>query len=1026
MERLVLKPRQPVKADIECWDDDGDLQGLDDMQFRHVSSTTTGSTYAGSHHRDSISSRLSARSDMDSSVCGEEDWQVLLPTDDENSTSTAIASAKSAGIPIPANVPSSALLGGTIKRLGGRRIQKVLGDDWGEDLELSKVTKGSLVLKKNDENYFPEALGQIGTDLLIPSGPTHHQSTMSFTERMESVRKTTPPINILDQFRDFDEEGSFGDFPTIRIPKNRSARKPITLIAPPSKPTKDVENAEEDFEFPMNGEPLKLPTQRELPKTPASQQADDFDPEWAEGSLGTRNGGTRHDRRSNPSSSISTFSPSASSCLSAESEDEGLDGLILPDGPIRFEEALKKRLQSVPLDDTEKPDIKPIEPTVAAKEDFFAGIEIGDGDVFDSGKLTLNRNIKHKAARQTSPARRTAMTLTFTNKAQPGLTRIPKLTGSDRTRPKLEPVSESGGPIPKYHRSQSRVGGHSSQPSVTNIPCPATPSSSHLVAPSTPSRRGLSTKSSRDRLRPEGTTNPAQYLRVKRSMPGLRNQPSPSRPQQNHQRPPSRGELGNRQAPPSRPKTPVDRSGAESSLGISRKPPIPFLPAGTLHAQSHHINIKPHRQFNRPNSSDSNEAVPLNRPLSRLSNQHHRPTTPPRRDLAPESLAREAASKHTLTKPTRRRAFGDGTELEVFDDLPTSASAESRFVRQPARGVPKPTVSRTKLNLLHPNRSTTSLADSSTPKIQTPLSPTKSDATPRFARDTNASRLAREQRIGSVGATLHANPSLPTVREGGPLTSIGTNWKAHVAAKGLNSSNVSRSKRAKVPPRKPQLIKTMGDGYNTPPNSQGMRWNSTLFKWEGNENALASFDASAPPPRSPKHMSGNGGAKAAPALIANVGASKGVQVVGGMVFDPQRMCWLKMAPSHASHHRFGTTSSPRSVDTFDDDEDPFAGLDDLDESKDRKSAVSHGGGPDDDLSSMGGSKGLADDEWLVGEEFDVGPEFVKRQRTEEENWRRKVEGWVGKGIREEGCETGYEGEDWRWALRDKVEKVELL
>lgn len=1022
MERLVLKPRQPVKADIECWDDDGDLQGIDDMHFRHVSSTTIGSTHA-SHHRDSISSRLSLRSDRDSSVGGE-DWHVLLPTDDENSTSSAIASAKSAGIPIPDNVPSSALLGGTIKRLGGRRIQKVLGDDWGEDLELSKVEKGGLVLKKYDQPYFPEALGQFGSDLLVPSNPTSHQSTMSFADRIESAQKTRPLMNILDQFRDYDEEGSFGDFPTIRIPKTRSARKPITLIAPPPKVPKDVEDIEEDLEFPTNGEPLKLSTQRELPKTPLSQQTDDFDAEWAEGSLGIRNGGTRHDGRSHPSSSISTFSPSASSCLSVESEDEGLEGLIIPDGPIRFEDALKKRLQDVPLNAAEKSELKPAEPTVAVKDDFFAGIEIGDGDVFDSGKLTLNRNIKHKPARQTSPARRTAMSLTFTNKLQPGLTRIPKLTGTDRTRPKLEPVSESGGPIPKYQRSQSRVSGHSSQPSVSNIPGPSTPSSSNLGAPSTPSRRGLTSKSSRDHLRSEATTNPAQLLRVKRSMPTLRNQPSPSRPQPNYQRPPSRGELGTRQAPPSRPKTPVDRSGAELSQGVSRKPPVPFLPAGTLHAQSHHVNIKSHRQFNRPNSSDSNEPGPLNRPLSRLSNPHHRPTTPPRKDLASESLAREAALKHTLTKPTRRRAFGDGSELEVFDDLPTSASTESRFVRQPARVATKPTSSRTKLHVLHPNRSTTSLIDSSAPSHQSPLSPTKSETTPRFARDTNASRLAREQRIGSVGATLHAHSGLPTVREGGPLTSIGTNWKTHVAAKGANSPNVSRSKRTKVPARKPQLIKSMGDGAHTPKSSQGMRWNPTLFKWEGNENALTPFDAPILPPRSPKPPDGS--SKVAPALIANVGATKGVQVVGGMVFDPQRMCWLKMAPSHASNHRFGRAASPRSIGTLDDEEDPFAGLDDLDESKDRKSALGYGVRLEDDLSSIGGSKGLAEDEWLVGEEFDVGPEFVKRQRSEEENWRRKVEGWVGKGIREQGCETGYEGEDWRWALRDKLEKVDIL
>jgi hypothetical protein len=29
------------------------------------------------------------------------------------------------------------------------------------------------------------------------------------------------------------------------------------------------------------------------------------------------------------------------------------------------------------------------------------------------------------------------------------------------------------------------------------------------------------------------------------------------------------------------------------------------------------------------------------------------------------------------------------------------------------------------------------------------------------------------------------------------------------------------------------------------------------------------------------------------------------------------------------------------------------------------------------------------------EEFDVGPEFIRRQRAEEEKWRRKVDKWVG-------------------------------
>lgn len=1017
MEALTLKPRQPVREDIECWDDDEDLQG--NFQFRNASTTTIGSTHT-SYHRDSVSSRMSVRSERDSSTGGDEDLQLSLPTDDEISTANAIASAKSAGIPIPANVPSSALIRGTIKRLVGRQVKKVLDEDWAEDLELSNVQPGDLQLK-TDRKESPDALWQLSPEPLGSSGPFKSQPDTTSVDHAKVSLQPKPADDALDKFREDEDDGFFGDVPTIKVAKNRVPKKPISFVPPPTKPGKGSDDIEKDLELPPDGE-LKLSARKEVPKTPISNLHDDFDIEWAEGSLGTRFGGTRRDGRSNPSSSISAFSPSSSSCLTAESEDEGLDCFVLPDGPIKFDEVLKKRLDHKSPDNTTHVEEKPADEPVAPKEDFFAGIEIGDGEVFESGKLTLNRNIKHKVARQTSPTRRTAVTLTFTNKAQPGVTRIPKPPSTDRARSTLEPVSESGGPVPKYYRTQSRIGGHSSQSSISNIPTPSTPSS-HTAAPSTPSRRGLNNKSSRDALKTEQPANPVHPLRNKRSMPTLRTQPSPARSQPIHPRPPSRGDSRTRSALPSRPKTPTDRAGAESSLSISRKPPIPFLPAGTSHSQSHHISIKTARHGYRPNSSDSNENVPLNRPLSRLSNPHHRPTTPiTRKDHAPESLAREAAFKRTLTKPTRRRVFGDGTELEVFDDLPTSASVESKFEKKPvARGAPKSGQLRSKLGLSQIHSSTPALAESHPPPPQVPPSQGKQESMPRFARDTNSSRLAREHRIGigSVAATLHAAPPLATVRESGPLNPVSTNWKAQVAARGLASPSIARSKRGKLP-QKPRLIKPMGDGVNSAKTLKGMQWNPNLFKWEGNENALASFDAAVQPPHSPKHATGSGGLKAAPALISNVGAAKGgVQVVGGMVFDPQRMCWLKMAPSQTSRHLSGTGSNPRSPDTVDQDEDPFAGLDDLDDDKDKKSVV--GAGFEEGMSVGMGTKSSADDEWLVGEEFDVGPEFIKRQRAEEEKWRKKVEGWVGKGIRERGSETGYEGEDWRWALRGKVE-----
>ena len=1016
---------------MECWDDDDDLQGIDELQFRNISSTTISSAQA-SHFRDSTSSRMSTRSDKESVGGGDEDWQVLLPTDDEHSTTEAIHAAKTAGIPIPTNVPSSALLGGTIKRLGGRRLKKVLGgDDWSEDIELPKAQEG-LRLKKNDAKDFSDALRQFSAEFPSSPSPLKPRSSMTFKERMASATKIKTEKSSLDKFRDDDDDSScLRDVPTIKVAKNRLPQKPVNFIPPPAKLNNEVENIEDDLELPTDGQPLRLPAREEVPKTPASQLNDDLDMEWAEGSLGTRFGGTRRDARSNPSSSISAFSPSASSCLTGESEDEGLDGLVLPDGPFKFDEALKKRLDNITLDPADgiiqKQPVETVKKAVPVKDDFFSEIEIGDGDVFDSGKLTLNRNVKHKAARQTSPARRAAMTLTFTNKVEPGISKIPKPFPQSRSRSTLEPVSESGGPIPHYRRPGSRMGGHSAHSSVSAIPTPATPSSSHAAAPSTPVRRGLNTKSSRDTLRSEPTTNPAQFLKSKRSAPVMRNQPSPARTQISYQRPPSRGgDFSSRGGLPSRPKTPVDRSGAESSLANPRRPPVPFLPAGTSQAQSHHISIKSSRHFNRPTSSDSNDNCPVNRPLSRLSNVHHRPITPTgRRDHAPESLIREAASKRTLTKPTRRRAFGDGNELDAFDDLPTSASTESRFIKQPiSRGAPKSVQMRSKLSLQSHNVSTTSLNELPPPATPlTPLSPLRHDHVPSFARDTNASRLAREQRIGPVNATLHTTSSLPTVRESGPLTSISTNWKSHTNSvtnvKTLAPGAHHLKKRTKGPPQKPRLIKPMGEGVNTAKTLKGMSWNPNLYRWEGNENALAPFEVPISQPIALASPKSPGGGKTAPALIANVGATKGVQMSGGMVFDPQRMCWLKMAPQYGEL-RHGSNSNPMSPDTNDDDDDPFAGLDDLDDGTKAKSMA--GQGNDDSLRGIAAAKGnsLIEDEWLVGEEFDVGPEFIRRQKAEEDRWRSKVDGWVGEGLmRDEGI--GRAG--WRWAIRGKVETL---
>ena len=1006
METLKLRPRQPAKSikdEIECWDDDEFLQGVDDINFRNLSTTTVvtnSSNNRGPSLRDSVSSRVSVKSNLDE----EGDWQLLLPNDDDLSTRNAIANAKSKGIPIPENVPATALLGGTIKRLGGRRLKKALTDDWGEELEVPKPEEGGLRLRTNDGKQFPDTLRHVSLTTPTTLSPVKATQGLSFMERLQSSRQARAD---LEKYRDNDETDGFDEVSTIKVSKSRTPLKIPTFNPPPTKPEAgpERENFEDDLELPADGT-LRLSARKEAPRTPASQSLDDVDNDWAEGSQGSLGTSlsTRRTGRSNRSSSItalspSVFSPSLSSCLTAESEDEGLDGLVLPDGPLKFEEVLKKRMQEV---SPEPADLRKLEADTPTNDDFFAGIELGDGDVFDSKKLTLNRNIKHKATRQTSPTRRAAMTLTFTNTPPSSTTtRIPKPTMHDRPRSKLEPVSESGGPIPTY-KSHSRLAPHTAQSFATGIPTPSASALPPSSGPSTPSRRGLTNRSSKETLRTDAatTTTNTQLLKAKRSMPTLSSRApmSPSRGQVGTPRPISRAEKPPRPTIPARPKTPVDRSGAESSLASARKAPIPFLPAGSTHAQSHHVVNKPSRTFHRPTSSDitSSENPPsTNRPASRLSNPRRRPTTPStRKDFAPEALARAAANKQTLKRPANSSAFGDGNELDAFDDLPTSATAESKFIKQPVFSAAKGANNlRAKFYSTQSQSSTTVNRIDSTPR--TPLLPQKHDSSvPSWARDTAASRLAREQRTGHINPQPLRHPSGVDHKH-----SLNTTWKSHATAKAAAASprhTHSRRPANKVP-QKPHLIKPLGQGVHEAKSLQdmkipkGMQWNPQTFRWEGNETALAPFFA--PGASSPKLNNRTSPVSAAgptgkPALIAKVGNVKGVQVVGGMVFDPQRMCWLKMEPS-AGGARGRSESGAPSFTTEDDDEDPFAGLDDLED--EIKGKGKSGGARD----SAGGAAGAAgsDDDWAVGEEFDVGPEFVRRQKAEEVKWRRRLEGW---------------------------------
>ncbi|KAJ5929404.1 hypothetical protein N7454_007252 [Penicillium verhagenii] len=986
MESRITQTQPEEDAQIECWDDDDDLQFVEGIQSRAASSTGSiaNSSFRPSGHRDSISSRRSARSDLDSNV-GDEDWQVPLHDTDEFAKEEALASAKIAGIPIPANIPSSALLGGAIKRLSTRKPKRTFVDDWSEDVELPGPDT-ILQLRTSQGEAFPDSIRHISSAVTSPVKSTASSPwNENITTRLQSA------LGSLNRFHDEDDDGAFNwDIPTIKAPTPRSPQKIAATKLSRGKldVEQEVDEFDQDLEFPPDYQPLQLSHRKDSTGI-SSSVLEDLDLEWSEGSIGVRVGGTARDGRSGPSSSISIASPSVSSCLTGESEEDGLDGLVFPDGPLDFTASLKRREEETNEDNSAAAEAKQDHQAFKSDSDeFFSGIEVDNGRAFASKKLTLNPNVKRKTEWPASPTRRPSTTLTFTtagagvvnaNGSPRQNTRIPRLPGHDRTHSThLETVSESGAPISKFQRPQSRLG-HSSQSSISSIQ-----SASVVSTPPNPNptcRRFPPASRAAQAATPAGDAcAPARQLRAKRSLPSIRGVTCTA-PAQNSQRLPSQPD-GFHRPSVNRPKTPVERTivGGRTS---SRRTPAPFVPAGVSERQPHHSNIKPYRPARRHNSDSSGDLLSPQGTYSRSSRSNRSETF--RLSLDDSKLESVSpTAKRTLSRPTRRRNFGDGTELESFDDLPTSASTESRFTKNPAgRGAPRSVRARlSQSRIIPPGESPT--------QSSTPPSTSKAVAsTPRFARDTNASRNAREQRIASMNSRN---------RDTTPLGSFNSNWKPHPISRISPIAAPIRSRKSGSSIKsqsKPHLIKPMGSGVQESKSVRGMHYNPDSFCWEGNENLVQEFDI-ATAPKSPKP---------APALISNVGSVNNAQAVGGMVFDPQRMCWLRATP---------LASGRQGEIAPEDEDDVFAGLDDLDDGTTGiKRDTEPVARPTPNTARDDPSADDSSDEGPITEEFDVGPEFIRRQRAEEDKWRRKVDKWIG-------FDRGDGDTHWRWAIRDLV------
>ncbi|KAJ8101263.1 hypothetical protein POJ06DRAFT_251003 [Lipomyces tetrasporus] len=814
-KRQLVPQRHPLSTlekPIETWDDDSELDVEGDI-FSKISAR---------ENRNSSSSLASSRNSRESFSFEDE----LMGLDGVDANSEARMSVNGR-IPLPRNESSSKVAGIASRKLENKSTPAQF-DNWGDDTD------------DGDESAI----------LTIKA------AKKPATDRPEDITNGSlfkSPIR---------SGGTLKQLPS-RSPRLPFSNKVPTLFTLPETFKKSrqpdlLENMEMDFDLPESLTTIELKTAIR-PGTPV--QLDGDIEGWGEESVNSRYASSKRDALSNRSSLISTFSPASS--VTYESEDEGLLGLQIPEGPLNFQRLLETRMKSFSPE-------PPTNPIGTAKEDFLDGLEIGDGDdIFDAGKLTFK--LQSKPPNGLKPP------------IGPKPTRIP------------QPVSQTSATIPSHQLPQQATPKHQSSP-------PVGLDGAMSAGASRPERR-LSHKVSMISVKTTTNQTSQRYgaLLSKKSMPALRtattestfsNQPTtptvPSIPSwltcANPKQPNLRRVASRRGLAPPLPELHHD---ATPTL----KEPQPFLAAGSGTQQSHHILSK----HAKKSSTSVNDAPTRQTPSPKKD--RHAP--------APDSVRREAHTTKTLLKPVKRRLYGDGSELDAFEDLPISTVKERMFLTRPGKGV------------------------------------------------EGLGITTGKDKSYAVGETQ--TPSAMNLR---PAT----------------REKPGRSRRKAQ--QRPHLIKPLGNIATAPRSEKGMRYNPTTYKWEGNDTATTDFDMIAlTPPR--------------PALISNITSNKGVQVVGGMIFDPVRMRWFKAVDN---------VSGPGGGDDGDDEDedDPFAGFDDL---VDDMAHLNIGtpklrAGASSLQQHNAADTGNVYGEFVVGEEFDVGPGFIKRQTDEEERWHRRVQGWT--------------------------------
>ena len=479
-----------------------------------------------------------------------------------------------------------------------------------------------------------------------------------------------PPLQYALDEDDEEEEG----VSTIKIDTLRPKIDPTPV--PPATIDEDIESA---FALPSDLTKLSL--------RPLSHQSSKNSLEWGDKdqTSSSQSSDTYSTLGFDHGSTTSTSTSLPETETEDDDEDEGeLEGLVIPSA--LFESGAGGKQLAKILEMKKKAPVAattPKVPTADPEDDIEIGLVIDDDADFSPSRLL--QNTQHPPSRrQSGSGVRTSNT-----SSRPPTVKPTTKARTERTKSPVHPPPASSRQLQKIRLSPSPP--PRAQPTRTNsyqalLSAPATSSSSFLAAKS----GGLRGQKSHSGLKPISPPPSHKHLTRKASLSSLmetnQSQVSGTEPNPSFAPPPVPSAQFPRYDAPtksSRAKTHTSSTSRIRTMDYNVPPARPSTPSSnpaalrlTMPTSSYRLKARPSISsvFPPPSATPRASSPILPRPPSSLSLRSRSGTG--------SSSASTSAPK-VLKKPKRQRQYGNGTELDAIDDLPTDRDKECQYRVQP-------------------------------------------------------------------------------------------------------------------------------------------------------------------------------------------------------------------------------------------------------------------------------------------------------------------------------------------------------